>query len=259
MAQDIGELLQCGASAPHPHGSGVAEYVCAGEAVGQSTAAESPADSTSNELCGNGGVERCMVADEQVPGGTRGSCAVHVPYDRLSGWHRQRQHIYPSRLPMADGECAFSPVQILKLNSGYLASTQPHVQQAARHGVVASPACAALVKRSEKSGYFLGCPVYGYCIQAPLGSARNGGQHRLNSVPAAHRAETQVAAQSSAEDVQCTWPVVILGPDHELHDIGRPDLVDVYWSGAETIRQNLPNHCLREVRVAGANPQTVSR
>jgi hypothetical protein len=67
MAQDIGDLLQAGTTAPHPYGGGVPQHMCAGVAVAQPAAAKSPADRTANKFNGNGGIERRAMANKQGP------------------------------------------------------------------------------------------------------------------------------------------------------------------------------------------------
>jgi hypothetical protein len=67
MAKDIGDLLQAGTRAPHPYGSSVPQHMRAGVAFAQPAATKSPPDRTANEFHGNGGIERCVMANKQGP------------------------------------------------------------------------------------------------------------------------------------------------------------------------------------------------
>ena len=215
-------------------------------------AGEGPADGTPHELCTDRGIERCAVADEQGSICTLGSCATQVLYDRPSSRNGQWQHICPSQLPVADCERAFAPVQVIQLNGGYLAGTQPHVGQAARHGVAALPARAVPIKSTKESAYFFRGEMFGQRRQTPPRYRRHRGHQVLDSIFAPRCAVTQVAAQCAANDPCRARAVAIRGADHELHDVGRLDPVELYRSGAETIDQELahphPAGCARSWR-----------
>ena len=103
---------------------------------------------------------------------------------------------------MPDGESAGAPVQVIKLNSGYLAGSQPHIQQAASHSKITLAICAVLIKSAEKSDNFFVCQMLRHGIQGPTGDTGNGGQQRLDLVAADHCTETQVAPQCTAEDAE---------------------------------------------------------
>ena len=148
MAQHVGHLLEGGAACQQPIRHRVAKQMST--RVGQSGARVGLAYRLADEIRTHGLVTRREVAHEDCAVAGLGASVLQVSSDGRTGGGRQRQHIFPASLGVAQCDSASSPVDVIEAEPGDLTTAKPEIKSAPYDGGTTPLGAVGLTERFDQ-------------------------------------------------------------------------------------------------------------
>jgi hypothetical protein len=115
---------------------------------------ESPDHYHCEVVCSSERLERCFVADKDVPCLCRGAPPAEIINDGISHVWQKGQRKVSSRFGLTESDVAFTPVDIIQTEFSNVAWPQPVSCRKKEYGVVPSAQCIRTVRAAEDFGNF---------------------------------------------------------------------------------------------------------